>query len=1071
MLVYFPWTICGVLSARLLPRSILDSYGRLTSNYALRALGSIAYKSEHATVEVRLHLIVCNGERFYVQRNLYDFLLQVREARDTAKYWIDAISINQEDILERGQQVATMTVIYSSAERALSWLGTCPFVLDAPETIEGSHLPFDWSVLEGNDISQATKAFIALRPLARLYIVSLSYFSRAWIIQECAVSKELVFMIGRYHLPAEKIFEVARLSTTGTSAMLSEWLAMVTPGSSKKVLAIITGRKDYQQKGSWTLSEYLAAAAGRCASDPRDMVYAGLGMVKQDADTTKIDMCLHSEDPNTLQQLSDYVLTVQLCPTYDRSGVDTFWICGLRLLLESGLHGLSHGCDGWCSTVPDLSGLHSWAPHLFSDRAQMLHTSDKFVAGGTVRAQIQLRADRCLVLASGARIIDTITTVCGTSVVSLPKIILALYYEHPKLYGHTGELFITALARTVIADYVDRRHDIAEPTDDLVDVLSAHLARELDFINSWVRTRAEAVAKQQGVHDIDKVISTTSADLVSRLQTRHELFISRVARERAAHSDAHELNPAPYHHEIDQDTTAESQLDFSSDIKDLNEGWLLTWIAARNKCRSPYEQAMEECMRNRQLFTTKQGYIGIGSPYLKPGDEIMVLAGACIPYAMHRVGSEELRYHMRGDWLPHDHRELKSWLHDTVAASDSKKDQKLHPSVQALADAIEKDTRISMLFDSMFSQIPNKKPYRNDPSGHHEIRDAHHLCQVINHILTTAPEWTHRAHVAGTVGLPFNAIFDWPMATSSGWALFLDPTINGYLKDILNTWGEFLKSPASAKVLGDDSKCWLGPEGKKELTRVSNEAAGTNAKFEELFQCDPSKPNHGFTSWDDFFTRLYNWDYRPVAEPDNDDVIANACESTPYRIAHDVKLEDQFWIKGQPYSIRDMLARDEYVEQFEGGTIYQAFLSALSYHRWNSPVSGKVVKHYVVPGTYFSEPLFEGFADPHGPDPHGEGTAQAYLSAVATRALIFIEADNPKIGLLCVSAIGMVEVSSCDVTVKKGQHIKKGDELGMFHFGGSTHCVLFRKGVKISGFPEVGRKSNVPVRSRLAVVQ
>lgn len=39
-----------------------------------------------------------------------------------------------------------------------------------------------------------------------------------------------------------------------------------------------------------------------------------------------------------------------------------------------------------------------------------------------------------------------------------------------------------------------------------------------------------------------------------------------------------------------------------------------------------------------------------------------------------------------------------------------------------------------------------------------------------------------------------------------------------------------------------------------------------------------------------------------------------------------------------------------------------------------------------------------------------------------------------------------------------------------FHFGGSTHCLLFRKGVDIIGFPEAGRKNNVPVRSELARV-
>ena len=73
----------------------------------------------------------------------------------------------------------------------------------------------------------------------------------------------------------------------------------------------------------------------------------------------------------------------------------------------------------------------------------------------------------------------------------------------------------------------------------------------------------------------------------------------------------------------------------------------------------------------------------------------------------------------------------------------------------------------------------------------------------------------------------------------------------------------------------------------------------------------------------------------------------------------------------------------------------------------------------------------------------------AFLTATATRAVIFIEADNPKIGLMCFMAVGMAEVSSCEITVKEGQRIGKGDELGMFHFGGSTHCLIFRPDVKL----------------------
>lgn len=64
----------------------------------------------------------------------------------------------------------------------------------------------------------------------------------------------------------------------------------------------------------------------------------------------------------------------------------------------------------------------------------------------------------------------------------------------------------------------------------------------------------------------------------------------------------------------------------------------------------------------------------------------------------------------------------------------------------------------------------------------------------------------------------------------------------------------------------------------------------------------------------------------------------------------------------------------------------------------------------------------------------------------------------------------MDEVSTCEITVKEGQHVKKGEQTGMFHFGGSSHVLLFGKHVKIDGFPQPGRDANVPVRGYLATV-
>ena len=420
--------------------------------------------------------------------------------------------------------------------------------------------------------------------------------------------------------------------------------------------------------------------------------------------------------------------------------------------------------------------------------------------------------------------------------------------------------------------------------------------------------------------------------------------------------------------------------------------------------------------------------------------------------------------------MPQDHRVHQEWLGSIVDHVD-KNAKELHPVLQEFKALIENNTRIYLLFCSMFEQVPNKKPYSRDPTGRHrQVRDYDHMLHLLNHILTTAPSWNDKSHRVGLVGLPINALLDWPMGTPSGFACFLDPEVNAMFKKVLNAWGEFLHSPASAEVFGNDADSWFSQDGIDSLTATAN-LGKTSHKFEDMFICDSSAKHHGFKSWDDFFTRLFRDDIRPVAAPDNPAIIANACESKPYHIAHDVKARDKFWLKGQPYSVVDMLAHNSLASQFVGGTIYQAFLSALSYHRWHSPVRGTVVKAYVCDGTYFSEPLFEDFSAAHGANMKGESVSQSYLTATATRAIIFIEVDSAAVGLMAVVAVGMAEVSTCDITVKQGQHVDKGEQIGMFHFGGSTHCLLFRKGVDVQGFPEPGGTYNVPVRGELAVVK
>ena len=171
-----------------------------------------------------------------------------------------------------------------------------------------------------------------------------------------------------------------------------------------------------------------------------------------------------------------------------------------------------------------------------------------------------------------------------------------------------------------------------------------------------------------------------------------------------------------------------------------------------------------------------------------------------------------------------------------------------------------------------------------------------------------------------------------------------------------------------------------------------------------------------------------------------------------------------------------MLNNNQLTSQFVGGSVYQAFISALSYHCWHAPVSGTVIDIQLVSGTYYSENAYQGFINPDGPDSNAPNNSQPYLSAVATRGIIFIQADDPIIGLMAIVFIGMAEVSSCEFLVQANQRVTKGQMIGMFHFGGSTHCMVFRKSTNLQpqNFvyppPWTNLTANWPVCSALAVV-
>ena len=378
-----------------------------------------------------------------------------------------------------------------------------------------------------------------------------------------------------------------------------------------------------------------------------------------------------------------------------------------------------------------------------------------------------------------------------------------------------------------------------------------------------------------------------------------------------------------------------------------------------------------------------------------------------------------------GNWLP-DKEAVKRYVANIlkkVRESPPNQEAAFHTYILELKELIETDPEVNMLFTTMFEQDAG------DPLGGSSICENYtQMLSAMNYIMTIAPEFND----SDLVGVPLNALLLYPMATPSGTMAFLNDKVNQCFRKILRNWAQLLNNPDSRYVLNQQDG-WLSDKALEQMPG-----------FKETYVTDPCDEYLGFKSWNDFFARKLLPGVRQVDGASDTLVITSPCESVPYLLEKDPKFRDTFWIKEQPYSLQHMLNDEPIAESYVGGSVYQAFLSTMNYHRWHVPVDGKVIKAYVVNGAYYAEALSCGF------DPTGDTYSQSYLTNVATRAIIMFEADDANVGIVTFIAIGMAEIASVVVDLFEGQRVRKGDPMGTFQFGGSSFVLLFQRGVKVN---------------------
>ena len=181
-----------------------------------------------------------------------------------------------------------------------------------------------------------------------------------------------------------------------------------------------------------------------------------------------------------------------------------------------------------------------------------------------------------------------------------------------------------------------------------------------------------------------------------------------------------------------------------------------------------------------------------------------------------------------------------------------------------------------------------------------------------------------------------------------------------------------------------------------------------------------------YTSFNDFFTRRIKKGRRVIDRGENTIVCPSDGKVSAYEIAR----SDMFVIKNSVYTVGSLLRDKKLAERFAGGTAVIIRLTPDDYHRYIYPCDGVKSHDRVIKGALNTvRPIMNEFA------PVFKENTRHYCMIRTKR---FGDIIQMEVGAMMVGRITNRETGVAAV--------KKGEEKGMFEFGGSTIVLLIEPG-------------------------
>lgn len=274
--------------------------------------------------------VVLDGSPFTVSPNLYSLLEHLRDSGWTKPIWIDFICIDQQNAVEKSRQIAMMGDIYSKADEVLIWLGehVTPDTLPAcmtreltddervwfgdskdqckVDSIEATFRQFSEAPLSMragypqnylaaclaaihqlaagrhlSDIPMLTHDFYRAQILLELQcLLDSKWWNRIWVVQESVLPATATLLYGAVQLPWSLLGRAAVTVAAHAATCCARTAAHTLRVFAARVLDIEDARARWRSDTTLTLLSLANQFRSRDATDPRDKVFALVGLVR-----------------------------------------------------------------------------------------------------------------------------------------------------------------------------------------------------------------------------------------------------------------------------------------------------------------------------------------------------------------------------------------------------------------------------------------------------------------------------------------------------------------------------------------------------------------------------------------------------------------------------------------------------------------------------------------------------------------------------------------------------------------------------------------------------------------------